>query len=72
MGDKLTLMDDGHMSAELLHDLEDMGCEEDGHASLEQLGQEFANQLRRDDIDALKGLIEEEHLGVVDQSRSQG
>src|SRR5262249_11278270 len=71
LGDEDTLVDDADTGAEALDHLHNMGAEEDCGAVVGQIAQDGADHAGANRVYALKRLIEEEHLGAVDERGGQ-
>ena len=65
------LVDDGDVVADLLDELHDVAGEQHGRARADEAGQQPADDVGGDRIDALERLVQEQHRGVVDQGAAE-
>ena len=69
--DQMSLVDHTQVVAQPLHDLQDVRGQEHGAAAAHELGQEVLDLARRDGIDALERLVEEEQPRCRQQRHGQ-
>ena len=71
-GDDAAFVDDGHAVAELLGLFDVVGGEQDGALLAAQVQHELVDFEARLRVEPGGGLVEEEHLGIVEQGQRQG
>src|ERR1035441_8535365 len=71
LGDQPAAVNDADVGAQALDDLQHMRGEEDGGAARDHALQHLLQRAGGDGVDAFEGLVEEEHLGAVDDRGGQ-